>query len=141
MSIEEQLRAIATRYDIAALYVFGSRATEVVSRVRGHPVARRFLASDVDIGVQPTPGHRLTAQERVRLAIELEDLLGLNRVDLAVVREADAFLALDIIRGELLYCDDADAQAEDELYVLRRAADLARYARDRWNQILAGVAP
>jgi predicted nucleotidyltransferase len=97
--------------------------------------------SDVDIGVQPAPGRHLTAQERVRLTIELEDLLNVKRVDVVVVPEADPFLALDVIRGELLYCLDADAQAEDELYILRRAADLAHYARDRWQHLLTGTAP
>ena len=72
-----------------------------------------------------------SVQDRVRLSIELEDLLGVNRVDLVVLPEADPFLALDIIRGELLYCEDEDAQAEDELYVLRRAGDLAPLERER----------
>ena len=95
--------------------------------------------SDVDIGVEPKPGRYLNAKERVRLAIELEDVLDVNRVDLVILSEADPFLALEIIRGELLYCADADAQAEYELYVLRRAGDLAFYARERWQQILTGT--
>jgi hypothetical protein len=37
----------------------------------------------------------------------------------------------------LLYCADPDHQAEDELYVLRRAGDLARYARERQDLVLA----
>jgi predicted nucleotidyltransferase len=140
-SIEEQLREIAGQYKIAAFYVFGSRAAEIASRVYGQEVSPQHPDSDVDIGVQPEPGQRLSAQERVRLAMALEDLLGVNRVDLVVLPEADPFLAVDIIRGELLYCADADAQAEDELYVLRRAGDLAPYARARWEQILAGTTP
>lgn len=139
MSIQEQLKAICTSYNLVAGYVFGSRATEIASRMRGEPVSPQFPESDVDIGVQPAPGRRLTAQERVRLSIELEDLLGVNRVDIVILREADPFLALEIIRGELLFCADADAQAEDELYVLRRAGDLAPYARERWQQLLADV--
>ncbi len=139
MSIQEQLKAISARYNLVAAYVFGSRAPEIASRMRGEPVSPQCPESDVDIGVQPAPGRRLTAQERVRLSIELEDLLGVNRVDIVILPEADPFLALEIIRGELLFCTDADAQAEDELYVLRRAGDLAPYARERWQQILADV--
>lgn len=60
-------------------------------------------------------------------------------MDLVILPEADPFLALDVIRGELLYCADRDAQAEQELQVLRRAADLAPYARERWEQILVGT--
>lgn len=139
MSVIEPLKEISARYNLGAVYAFGSRAAEIAGRMRGKPITQLSPESDVDIGVQPFPGHRLTAQERVRLSIELEDLLGVTRVDLVVLSEADPFLALEVIRGEILCCADADAQAEDELYVLRRAGDLAPYARERWQQILTGM--
>jgi predicted nucleotidyltransferase len=141
MSLGDQLKALSTRYELLAVYAFGSRATEIARCIRGQTVSPEFPESDIDIGVQPAPDRRLTAQERVRLAVELEELLGAKRVDLVVLPEADPFLALDVIRGELLYCADADAQAEDELYVLRRAGDLARFARERWRLILSGTTP
>ena len=138
---EDQLKLLCPRYGITALYLFGSGAREIAERMSGQVIPRENSESDVDIGVQPAPSKRLTAQERVRLAIELEDLLGAKRVDLVVLPEADPFLALDVIRGEMLYCADPDAQAEDELYVLRRAGDLAHFARDRWQHLLSGAAP
>lgn len=141
MSSGDQLKALGTRYEISAVYAFGSRATETARCIRGQTVSPEFPESDIDIGVQPAPDRRLTAQERVRLAVELEELLGAKRVDLVVLPEADPFLALEVIRGELLYCADADAQAEEELYVLRRAGDLARFARERWRLILSGTTP
>lgn len=141
MSVQDQLKAAASPYSIATLYVFGSRATEIAREVRGRGLPLQHAESDVDVGVQPAPDRRLTAQDRVRLAMELEDILGVSRVDLVVLPEADPFLALEVIRGEMLYCADADAQAEDELYVLRRAGDLAHYARDRWQHLLSGAAP
>lgn len=131
LNLQLEMEAIGRRYEIAALYVFGSRAEEIARRVRGQAVSSQYPDSDVDIGVQLVTGHRLSAQDRVQLSIELEDLLEVNRVDLVVLPEADPFLALDIIRGELLYCADKDAQAEDELYVLRRAGDLAPLERER----------
>lgn len=137
MSVVDELKGVSAKYGLVALYAFGSRATEVANRIRGQAVASQTPGSDVDIGVQLAPGRRLKAQDRVRLAVELEDLLAAKRVDLVVLAEADPFLALDVIRGELLYCADADSQAEDELYILRRAGDLAHYARERWQQILA----
>lgn len=59
------------------------------------------------------------------------------RVDLVVIPEADPFLAAEVIRGELLYCSDPDDQAENELYILRRAGDLAHYKRERIQSILS----
>ena len=141
MSIEDQLKIVGARYAISALYVFGSRVSEIVSRIHGRAVSPGIPESDVDIGVQPAFGRRLTAEERVRLALDLEDLLGVKRVDLVLLPEADPFLALEAVRGELLYCADSDSQAEEELYILRRAADLAPYAGERWRLILSGKTP
>jgi hypothetical protein len=90
----------------------------------------------VDVAVQPARGHSLDAQDRVRLTLELEDLFGAPRVDLVVLSEARPFLAVDVIRGELLYTSNPDAQAEHELYVLRRAADLAPFEQERIRMIL-----
>jgi len=141
MLLKDHLKALGARHGIVALYAFGSRATEIAERVRGDAGPLAHPESDVDIGIQPARKRHLTAQERVRLAMELEDLLGVKRVDVVVLPEADPFLAVEAIRGELLYCADPDVQAEDELYVLRRAGDLAHYVRDRWQHILAGSAP
>ena len=136
INMEAELRSIGNKYGIVALYAFGSRAGEVAGLIRGQLGIREHPSADLDVGVQPKPGKRLSAQEKVRLASEMEDLLGVSRIDLVVLQEADPFLALDIIRGELLYCADGDLQAEYELYVMRRAGDLAYYARERWAQIL-----
>jgi hypothetical protein len=54
--------------------------------------------------------------------------------------EAPPFLAVEIIRGELLHEADADRAAEDELFVLRRTADLAPFERERVRGVLAGLA-
>lgn len=42
----------------------------------------------------------------MEIALALEKLFGVKRVDLVVLPEADAFLSLDILRGEILYCRD-----------------------------------
>ena len=70
--------------------------------------------------------------------IFLEDLLDVSRVDLVNLHEADPFLALEIIRGELLYTKDADDQAEYEIFVLRRAADLIPYKKERERMAFEG---
>lgn len=136
--LSESLRQIAIRYRLADVYVFGSRAAEIAACVRGDATAGCAARpeSDVDIGVRPQARRRLAVHERVDLASELEDLLSARRVDLVVVPEAKAFLARDIIAGELLYCADPDEQAEYELYVLRRAGDLAPFERERREFLL-----
>lgn len=139
-NLNSQLSTFCRRYGIDSLYVFGSRGQDVAKKVRSGKHMADEVASDVDVGVLSRPGGKLDARDKVRLMADLEDLLGVGRVDLVVLPEAPAFLAVDIIRGELLYEADPDRTAEYELYVLRRAGDLAEYERERVEQILTGAA-
>jgi len=102
---------------ILALYLFGSRAR--------HDATEQ---SDVDVGVL----FRQEASLRDVLLLEdaLERHLGLP-VDLVDAGRASAFLALDIVRGERVFCTDPDRCDEFELYVMRRAGDLAPFERER----------
>ena len=84
-SLEERLRETASQYHIADLYVFGSRAAEIAARVRGQAMPDQYPNSDVDIGVRPLPGQQLSVHDKVCLAITLEELLDVNRVDLVVL--------------------------------------------------------
>jgi hypothetical protein len=97
-------------------------------------------SSDVDIGIRPKQGLKPSTQDLVNLTVELEDLFGVPRVDLVLLPEADPFVALDIIRGELLYTEDPLDQAHYELFVLRRAGDLLPWKRERIDMILRGTA-
>ena len=133
--MKQALEDIARRYDIDDVYVFGSRAAEVAARVQEAVPPGKPSRSDVDIGVLPIAGIHLNAERRVSLAIELEDLFGAPRVDLVILPEADPFLVLDVIRGELIYARDLDRQAEYELLALRRAADLAPFQKERIRMI------
>lgn len=134
------LPEICHRYRIDAVYAFGSRAAEMADAVRSGHVLPDKAASDVDIGVLPRPGASLDPRAKVRLMAELEDLFGAGRVDLVSLPDAPPFLAVEIVRGELLYEADADRTAEYELYVLRRAADLAPFQQERVRDVLAGLA-
>jgi uncharacterized protein len=131
-----KLAKIGELYGIAAIYASGSRAEEIASMLRGEESFSSHPQSDVNIGIQMIMGQRLSVKDEVQLTNELEDLFSASRVDLLVVSEAKPFLALDIIRGELLYCWDLDEQAKDELYILRRAGDLAYFERERIRQTL-----
>lgn len=124
---------------LSELYVFGSRTAAIAARVRGEepPSGADSPASDVDVGVRPLPGRHLDVHALVGVADRLETLLGAPRVDVVLLPTASPFLALDVIRGELLFCADHDAQAEFELYVLRRAGDLAPFQRQRQELALS----
>lgn len=140
--LRRALERLGRDFALAELYVFGSRAAEVVARVGAEeaeevapfPSASR---SDVDVGVRPLRGRHLGVDDVVRLAQTLEEVLDAPRVDVVVLPGANPFLALEAIRGELLYCADPYEQAEYELYVLRRAGDLAPFQKMREEMALS----
>jgi uncharacterized protein len=131
--LPDALAALAAEYGLLAIYVFGSRAEEVAARMAGSHMRAAHPESDVDIGVEPQRGRALSAQDRVRIMQRLEELLGVRGVDLVILPEANAFLAADVVRGELLLATDLDAEAEVQLYYLRRAGDLAPLLREQWR--------
>jgi uncharacterized protein len=107
---------------IVALYVFGSRA-------RGEALE----GSDVDVGILFSQA--IVLRDVVLLEDALAQRLGLP-VDLVDAGRANAFLALDVIRGERVYCSDPERCDEFELYVMRRAGDLAPFERERRRLLL-----
>ena len=135
----DNIESICRRYHIDTLYVFGSRAEELANYARGKGKMANWKNVDADMGVLSNQNCRLNVTDRVRLTTDLEDLLGVCRVDLVILSEASPFLALDVIRGEELYSADADRTAEYELYILRKAGDLAYFERQRRKQILTGA--
>ncbi len=136
MNLRLSIAEIAAGYEIRDLYVFGSRASEILACLDGKPILQPGSASDADFGVLPVKLDEWNPARRVRLCIELEDLFQVNRVDLVLLPEADPYLALDVIRGELLYTRNPDHQAKYELFVLRRAGDLIAFKKERNRMIL-----
>jgi predicted nucleotidyltransferase len=124
-----RLVALCKAHGIQILYSFGSHASEALELVGGRRVTLTQTGSDLDIGVKPEGS--LGIKDKASIALELEELFAVPRVDLVSIPEADPFLAANIIRGERLYAADAHAAAEYELYILRRAGDLAPLERER----------
>jgi hypothetical protein len=134
----ELLAGLCERHEIISLYGYGSRSKEALAWLSGEVETLARGGSDLDLAAVLAGSCRLEAEKRVEVIIELEDFFRIERVDLLLLREAGVFLAADAIRGELLYCDDEDRQAEEELLCLRRAADLAPFEIRRQEAMLNG---
>ena len=132
----EDLARLCNRFKVDIMYVFGSQACEVREWLDEGRSSLESGQTDVDVGLKAVRGARLSVDDKVRMALALEDLLGVSRVDLVYLSDADPFLAANIIRGERLYARDAYGADEYELYVLRRAGDLAPLERERMALIL-----
>jgi predicted nucleotidyltransferase len=134
---QQILAAVADTYHLDTMYVFGSQCEKVLSFLGGGSERPAVPpSSDVDIAVRPIPGYQPSVRDKARLAAELEDLLQVSRVDLVLLPEADPFLAVNAIRGEPIYRRDKDRADEYELYLLRRAGDLAHLERERMAMTL-----
>lgn len=117
-SIVERVSAVLEQEgDVVAAYLFGSFGS-------GEATPR----SDVDVAVLFQKRQKL---ERILdLETKVESALGRD-ADLLDLRAASPFLALDVLRGSRFYCTDEIVADEYELYVLRRAGDLAPLERER----------
>jgi hypothetical protein len=129
----DQLNRLCSQYDIVLLYAFGSRgqsASQFLSTGEPMPPGE----SDLDVGI--LTGRPLSVGEKAVFSLALETLFGVPRVDLVILSAADPFLTANIIRGERLFARDAYQADEYELYILRRAGDLAPFERQRLDLIL-----
>jgi predicted nucleotidyltransferase len=132
--MKEKIISLAKKYHLKIIYAFGSRAKEALNVIEGRMDALPCTSSDLDIGVKPE--RLLKVEEKVEIALFFEDLFNVNRADVVVLPEAPVFLALEIVCGELLYTDDDTYEAEYQLYIMRMAADLLPYEREKQKMIL-----
>ncbi len=130
----QKIGQICKKYQIMAFYVFGSRGLELFQAIQGDTIQLAKSTSDLDLGV--LTHSPFSIESKVNLTLELESLFGLSDIDLFILQEVDAFLAANIIRGERVYVEDSYLADEYELFVLRRAGDLAELERQRMAAIL-----
>jgi uncharacterized protein len=130
----QAIEQICKKYHVKALYVFGSRGRELFQALQDDNISLSVSQSDLDFGV--LTHSPFSIDDKVNLTFELEDLFGGAKVDLFVLQEVDAFLAANIIRGERVYAEDEYLADEYDLFVLRRAGDLAEIERQRIAMIL-----
>jgi len=134
MKYKKALESLADKYHLQFIYAFGSRAKEVLHQVEEKRSQSNPSKSDLDIGIKPEKP--LNVQEKVKIAIILEDLFDVPRVDVVEIPEAPITLALEIVQGELLYACDENFEAEYQLYIMSRAADLMPFERLKQKALL-----
>ena len=130
----QKIEQICRKYQVKALYVFGSRSAEMLQVLQDNIYEFKPSQSDLDISILTR--FQLSVDDKVNLTLELEELFKGPRVDLVVLQEVDAFVAANIIRGERIYAEDSYLADEYDLFVLRRAGDLAELERERMAMIL-----
>jgi len=136
MNYKKKIETLADKFHLQLIYSFGSRAKEILNTVEGKKSLSTTSNSDLDIGIKSEKP--LSVQKKVEIAIFLEDLFDVPRVDIVEIPEAPVILALDIVQGELLYAQDENFEAEYQLYIMKKAADLMPYERLK-QKIILGI--
>jgi predicted nucleotidyltransferase len=134
MNYKAKLASLADEFNLQVIYAFGSRAKEIFHIIYQKKYKPAAAKSDLDIGIKPEKP--LTVQEKVKVAIFFEDLFDVPKVDVVEIPEAPITLALEIVQGELLYAFDENFEAEYQLYIMSRAADLMPFERLKQKTIL-----
>ena len=134
MKYKKALESLAEKFHLQLIYAFGSRAKEILNLLEGKSNPSASSQSDLDIGIKSEK--RLSIGKKVEISVFLEDLFDVPRVDVVEISEAPIILALDIVQGELLYALDVNFEAEYQLYIMGRAADLMPYERLRQKAVL-----
>lgn len=122
-----------------AVFAFGSRRDEIKQRLSGNDPTIEHPASDLDLGVLSARDDDFNVSRIVEFTCAVEDLFGVPRADIVDLRKAPPYLALDAIRGDRIFCADDFEAANFELFVLRRAGDLAHHERARRRMLLTPV--
>ena len=130
----QKIEQVCTKYQVKALYVFGSRSADMLQAIRDDAYQLASTQSDLDVGV--LTDSPISIESKVNLTLELEVVFNTAHIDLFILQEVDSFLAANIIRGERIYARDPYLADEYELFVLRRAGDLAELERQRMAMIL-----
>jgi predicted nucleotidyltransferase len=131
-----EISDVCLKYSMHTNYLFGSREKEINDWLNSPVRPLQSSSSDIDLGVRLINARSMDIGEKVRLTQVFESLFQEQQVDLVFLEEADPFLAVNVIRGSRLYTIDSYIADEYELYLLRRAADLAPFERARQAMIL-----
>jgi len=123
-------------YGLIAVFAFGSRGDEIQKRLSGIDPTIENPESDLDLGFLADREDDFDVMRTIDFACAVEDLFGVPRADIVDLRKAPPYLALDAIRGHRIFCADEVEAAIFELFVLRRAGDLAHHERDRRRMLL-----
>lgn len=127
---------LCRKFGLHTIYLFGSREKKIKDWLNSPVRQLQSSTSDIDLGVRLLNARSMDIGEKVRLTQAFESLFQEQQVDLVLLDEADPFLAVNVIRGLRLYTIDDYTADEYELYLLRRAADLAPFERARQAMIL-----
>ncbi|MFN2431444.1 MAG: nucleotidyltransferase domain-containing protein [Gemmatimonadota bacterium] len=136
MQSAPHMQDLCRRFEILAVYLFGSRADEGLRRLGGERALARG-GSDLDVGIVFRSSD-FSAGSLSLIQIALEDAFDPLAIDLVPLQRVDPLLAFAAIDGHRVAVADGTAAGSFELDVMRAAAELLPVQR-RLERDLFGV--
>ncbi len=120
---EDKIKAIAEKFGITLIYLFGSQAEEGRKYIEGREISSD-LFSDLDVATvfKETPAQ--TMEVYGGLYRELAELFVPFHIDLVFMHEVNHLFQYEIIKGVRIYERDELMADEFEERIMKRAEDL-----------------
>lgn len=135
----DAFKQICKYHNVALAYLFGSRAEEGLSILKGQTLLNNDPLTDIDLGIvfaQDLPGTSRLPDLYAELYNELSDLFLPFPLDLVFIQENHSVFQAEAICGICVYsCDEVFRQSFEE-DVLRRAADFRPFLEKYLDEYL-----
>jgi predicted nucleotidyltransferase len=119
----DELNAICRKHNLGLVVLFGSQISGRVSK-----------ESDIDVGVYRASG--LTLDDKVILSKEFSDLLGSDKIDIAIISSNSPILMYNILEtGKVLYAKEKTSADALRIYAWKLLAESKKF-RDRSYDVL-----
>jgi predicted nucleotidyltransferase len=134
----KEMRNIAEKYGIAAIYLFGSQSDNGAGYLQGDGVNVEEL-SDLDMAVSFKDIPSDPMKTYGALYKELSEFFEPFNIDLVFMHEVDALFQFEIIKGIRIFAEDTSLADGLEEMILKRAEDLAFKKRIMDREILEAI--
>ena len=136
----ERLKEIFIKKGVKAAYLFGSQKDAGRAFIEGKE--KNILSgglSDLDIGVVLGVDRSEYLTVYGDIYVELAIFFEPFEIDLVILNEATPFFQYDVIRGELIYCEDEDFLDRYEERVMKIASDIIFKNREFEKDFLEAI--
>lgn len=142
LSNKEKIRAIAEKYNLSLIYVFGSQVSAAKDLLNGVKVKSNDRLTDVDIGVvfqKNLPHQKQRFLVYSYIFNDLQDIFLPFSLDLVFLQETHSVFQAQAICGYCIYYSSRKIKEEYEENILRRAADFKPFLERYLDEILEEV--
>ena len=136
MDLYAELQQLFASYRLSIVYVFGSQAEQLQSFLLGTKSKLDIAGSDLDFAVLPPNSTKFSLRRQIELTCDIEDLLGVSRVDVVDLSQAPPAISAQAVMGIVLWAEDPDLESEFQLLVLRKYSDALPLYKERSDLII-----